>query len=129
MGILSLLLGLAISLAGPQEVSRKEALGGFEINRIMVHNLLIPMPDSSTYRREGRNPEIIKIEVRGSADALRSFFATAMAEFKWKPVRDFGSRFCWTQVQPNNASIETVCVNIPEDGKATLSVKSVGDAK
>jgi hypothetical protein len=137
MGLLTLLLGLVISLAGPQQVSReetarrnarKEALGGFEISRIMVHDLLIPIPSFADHRREGRNPEIIKIEVQGSTDALRSFFATAMPEFKWKSMGTIDSR-CWTQVHPKNTSIETVCINIPEDGKATLSVRSVGDAK
>jgi hypothetical protein len=139
MGVLSLLIGLMISLAGPQQVSReetaqtrrnarKEALGGFEISHIMVHDLLIPIPSFSNYRREGRNPEIIRIELQGSSDALRSFFATAMPEFKWKPIGLIESR-CWTQVHPKNTSIEHVCMNTPADGKATLSVTSVTDAK
>ena len=137
MGALSLLLGLVISLAGPQQVSReetarrsarKEALAGFEITHIMVHDLLIPIPSLSNHRREGRNPEIIRIEVEGSTDALRSFFATAMAEFKWKPMGAIDP-LCWTQVHPKNTSIERVCLHIPEYGKATLRVTSVTDAK
>jgi hypothetical protein len=139
MGALCMVLGLVISLAGPQEVSRvetargsarKEALGGFEISRIMVHDLLIPIPSSSSYRREGRNPEIIRIEAAGTTDALYSFFATAMPEFKWKPMGGpVSSRPCWTQVNAKSTSIESVCMNISEDGKATLSVRSVADAK
>jgi hypothetical protein len=133
MGVSFMLLGLVISFAGPQETTRgnarKEALGGFEIGRIMAHDLLIPIPSIASHSREGRNPEIIKIEVQGSMDALHSFFTTAMPEFRWKPTLPAG-RPCWTQVHPKNASIETVCITIPEDGgKATLSVKSVGDAK
>jgi len=137
MGVLFFLVGLVTSLAGPQQVSREgaarrktrqEALDGFEISRIMVHDLLIPIPSFANPRREGRNPETIKIEVQGSTDALHSFFATAMPEYKWKPIGTIDSR-CWTQVHPKNTSIETVCINIPEDGKATLSVRSVGDAK
>ena len=140
MSVLSLLLGLVVSLAGPQQVSReetdqktrsnarKEALGGFEISRIIVHDLLIPIPSFSNYRREGRNPEIITIEAPGSTDALHSFFTTAMPEFKWKPMGP-GGRPCWTQVHPRNESIESVCINIPDYGKATLSVRSIADAK
>jgi hypothetical protein len=135
MSLLSLLLGLMVSLPGPQQVrdetarrnARKEALGGFEISHIMVHGLLIPIPSFANHRREGRNPETIKIEVDGSADALRLFFSTAMPEFKWKPMGTINSPLCWRQV---TTSIETVCVNIPEDGgKATLFVRSVGDAQ
>ena len=141
MGVLFLLLGLFISLAGPPQDSReetvqarsnarKEALGGFGISHIIVHDLLIPIPSSSNHRREGRNPEIISIEVQGSTDALLSFFLTAMPEFKWKPIGPFGiGRPCWTQVHPKYTSIEQVCMNIPDDGKATLFVRSVTDAK
>jgi hypothetical protein len=140
MGVLSLLLGLVISLAGPQQVSReetaqatsnarKQALGGFEISHIMVHDLLIPIPSFSDYRREGRNPEIVRIDVQGSTDALHSFFLTAMPQFKWKPMGPFGGgRPCWTQVHPKYTSIETVCVNAT-DGKVTLTVRSETDAK
>jgi hypothetical protein len=139
MGVLSLLLGLIISMAGAQQVSRQEtaqarsnarkaALGGFEISHILVHDLLIPIPSFSNQRREGRNPEIIRIEVDGSIDALHSFFTTAMPEFKWKPVGPIESR-CWTQVHPKHTSIERVCINTPEYGKATLFVTSVADAK
>jgi hypothetical protein len=126
MDVLSLLLGLVISLAGPQEVSR--TLGGFEISPIMVRDLLIPIPSFANHRREGRNPEIVKIEVQGSTDALHAFFITAMPRFKWKPMGTIDSR-CWTQVHPKHTSIETVCLNVPEDGKATLTVRSLGDAK
>ena len=128
MGVLSILLGLGISLAGPQGNARKEALGGFEISRIMVHDLPIPIPAVSNYRREGRNPEIIRIEAPGTTDALHSFFTTAMPEFRWKSMAPAG-RPCWTQAHPRNTSIETVCMNIQEDGIATLSVRSVADAK
>jgi hypothetical protein len=62
MGVLSVVLGLIISLAGPtsfaQEMARrnarKEALGGFEIGRIMAHDLLIPIPSIASHSREGR---------------------------------------------------------------------------
>lgn len=102
--------------------ARSEALGGFTISDITVHGLRVPIPNKSTYRREGTDPEIVKLEIPGGNSAIHQFFLTAMPEFGWKPI-GLGSR-CWLHPNPTTEHDERLCLDV-ENLKTSMYVTSL----
>jgi hypothetical protein len=105
---------------------RQEALGGFQISEIMVHDLRVPIPNGSSTRRSGMNPEIIKLAPSsGNSQAVMRFFSTALPEFKWKPMEGVATR-CWTQVNAKADRTERLCFDVDDPfGNASIYVTTV----
>jgi hypothetical protein len=104
---------------------RAELLGGYEVSEITVHDLTVPIPNFSSTRREGENPQIIKLETSsGTAENLRMFYLTTLSEYKWKPMGRIGSQ-CWTQ-QTKTTTTERLCLDTDRYlGKATLYITTL----
>lgn len=105
---------------------REESLGGYEISEIESHGLRVPIPNNSSVKRSGTNPEIIKVEAsRGTADDLSRFYITTLPEFKWKGM---GIGRCWTQDNPKTGKTERLCYD-PDGsfGKGSLYVTTLTD--